>query len=70
LPDGNCAPVGEVLRHLESKNLRLVTKADLEYLARAEEREAKARGVQFFKFSDDEAMLAAIEEQKAQAAAV
>ncbi|HEY6352810.1 MAG TPA: FAD-dependent oxidoreductase [Candidatus Angelobacter sp.] len=68
LPDGNCAPVDEILRRLEGKNLRLVTKADLEYLAKAEEREAKARGLQFFKFSDDEAMLAAIQEQKTQTA--
>jgi ferredoxin--NADP+ reductase len=65
-PDRNSTPVTEILGRLESKNLRLVTKADLELLAKAEEREAKARGMQFFKFSDDEAMLAAIEELKTQ----
>ncbi len=69
-PERNSAKFPEILRRLESKNLRLVTKADLELLAKAEEREAKARGVQFFKFSEDEAMLEAIEEQKAQSAAV
>lgn len=70
VPDGNCSPVEEILKRLESKNLRLVTKSDLEHLGKAEEREAKARGVQFFKYSDDEAMLAAINEQKAQKATV
>lgn len=69
-PERNSASYSDVLRQLESKNLRLVTKADLELLAKAEEREAKARGVQFFKYSDDEAMLAAIEEFKTQGAAV
>jgi ferredoxin--NADP+ reductase len=55
----------EILRHLENKNLRLVTKSDLELLGRAEEREAKERGIPWFKYSDDEKMLAAIEEEKA-----
>jgi ferredoxin/flavodoxin---NADP+ reductase len=64
------APFVEILRRLDARNLRLVSKADLGLLAKAEEREAKVRGVQFFKFSDDDAMLAAIEEMKAQGAAV
>jgi ferredoxin/flavodoxin---NADP+ reductase len=68
--DKNSAPFVEILHRLETRDLRPVSKTDLELLARAEEREAKARGVQFFKFSDDEAMLAAIEELKAQGAAV
>jgi ferredoxin--NADP+ reductase len=55
----------EILRRLESKHLQLVTKSDLEFLGRAEEREAKDRGIPWFKFADDEMMLAAIEAEKA-----
>jgi ferredoxin--NADP+ reductase len=68
-PEKKSASYEEIVRRLGSRN-RLVTKPDLEFLAKAEEREARARGVQFFKFSDDEAMLAAIQEQKSQGAAV
>lgn len=68
-PEKKSASYEEIVRRLGSGN-RLVTKPDLEFLAKAEEREAKARGVQFFKFSDDETMLAAIEQQKSQGAAV
>src|SRR5215813_1972782 len=66
----NSAGISQILERLTQKGLRAVTKADLEHLTKAEEREAQARGVQFFKFSDDEAMLAAIEEQKTQSATV
>ena len=52
------------LRRVERKGIRTVTKADLEYLARAEEKEAQRRGATWFKFSDDEAMLRAIDEEK------
>ncbi len=69
-PEKNSAPYPEILKKLEGKYLRPVSKPDLELLAKAEEREAKARGVQFFKFSDDEAMLAAIEELKNRVVAV
>lgn len=69
-PERKSSSFEEIRQKLESKNLRPVTKADLEYLAKAEEREAKARGAQFFKYSDDEAMLSAIEEQKTQRATV
>lgn len=61
-PAKNSATFGEIMAQLERKGLRPVSKTDLERLAKAEEREAKLRGVQFFKFSDDEAMLEAIEE--------
>ena len=69
-PDGNSVPYQEIVQRLESKNLRPVTKPDLELLAKAEEREGKARAIQYFKFADDEAMLAAIQELKAQSATV
>lgn len=55
---------------LRGKGLRIVTKADLECLARAEEQEAKQRGVPWFKFAEDEAMLAAIAAEKAKAVTV
>jgi hypothetical protein len=45
----------------------LVTKPDLEFLTRAEEKQAQERGVPWFKFSHDEDMLNAIEEQKVKA---
>jgi ferredoxin/flavodoxin---NADP+ reductase len=66
-PEKKSASFAEIMDSLERRNLRLVTKTDLELLAKAEEREAKARGVQFFKFADDKAMLAAIDELKAKA---
>ena len=69
-PDGDGVPYPEIVQRLENKNLRPVTKPDLELLAKAEEREGQARGIQYFKFSDDEAMLAAIRELKAQGASV
>jgi ferredoxin--NADP+ reductase len=59
----------EILRRLESKNLQLVTKSDLEFLARAEENKAKELGILWFKFADDDMMLAAIEEEKARVTA-
>jgi ferredoxin/flavodoxin---NADP+ reductase len=60
----------EMQRFLESKGLQVVSKPDLECLARAEEKEAQKRGVAWFKFADDDAMLAAIESEKAKAVTV
>jgi ferredoxin--NADP+ reductase len=64
-PDGNVISAQEMLARMEQKGIQAVTKTDLEYLARAEEQEAQARGVPWFKFSEDDAMLQAIEAQKA-----
>jgi ferredoxin--NADP+ reductase len=60
----------EIQSFLESKGLRVVSKPDLESLARAEEREAQQRGIPWFKFAEDEAMLAAIADEKAKAVTV
>jgi hypothetical protein len=60
----------EMQRFLESKGLQVVSKPDLECLARAEEKEAQKRGIAWFKFADDDAMLAAIESEKAKAVTV
>lgn len=56
--------VHDVWMYLDRKGVDLVTKDDLEFLANAEAREALARGLNYFKFSDDHSMLHAIEEEK------
>ena len=63
----NAAQVQDWLR---GKKLRIVTKADLECLGRAEEQEAQRSGIPWFKFAEDEAMLAAIAAEKAKAVTV
>ena len=57
-------------KFLERKGLQVVTKPDLESLARAEEKHAQKLGVLWFKFAEDNAMLAAIESEKANAVSV
>lgn len=57
----------EVRSYLERRGLQLVSTEDLPYLSRAEEKQAKERQVPSFKFADDTAMLAAIEQQKSEA---
>jgi ferredoxin--NADP+ reductase len=55
---------------LKNRGLQVVSKPDLESLARAEEREAQQRGVPWFKFAEDNDMLAAIDAEKAKAVTV
>jgi ferredoxin--NADP+ reductase len=69
-PEKQAASPEEIKKRIEAKGVRVVEKADLEYLAKAEEDQARQRGVAWFKFSDDETMLAAIEEQKEKAGAL
>ena len=59
--------VAQVQSFLERKGLQAVSKADLECLARAEEKQAQKSGVSWFKFAEDNAMLAAIAAEKAKA---
>ena len=59
----------EVRKYIESRGVRVVDKADLEYLARVEEEEARRRGLTWFKFSEDDVMLRAIEERTKQTVA-
>lgn len=68
--DGMGASVQQVREHLEGKGVRVVDKAELELLARAEEKIARERGLSWFKFAEDEAMLAAIDERKAKTVSV
>jgi ferredoxin--NADP+ reductase len=55
----------QVRERLEQKGLRVIDKADLELLARAEEKIAREQGLACFKFDNDQAMLQAIESEKA-----
>lgn len=54
----------EIRAELTRRGLPLVSKDDLPFLGRAEEKQARALGRESFKFSDDAAMLAAIEGEK------
>jgi len=63
-PEKDSAAPVEIRQSIESKGVRVVDKADLEHLAKAEEEQARTKGIAWFKFSDDEAMLASIDEQK------
>ncbi len=67
---GNHISAARIQDYLEEKGLKVVSKPDLECLGRAEEQEAQRRGVLWFKFADDEAMLEAIESEKARAVTV
>jgi ferredoxin/flavodoxin---NADP+ reductase len=64
LPAPDSASVTEIAGALETRDVRYVSKADLSLLGKAEEREAQARGLAYFKFSDDDVMLSAIEQEK------
>lgn len=64
------ALVEKVRAHFERKGLCVIDKADLELLGRAEEKIAQERGLSWFKFAEDEAMLAAIEAHKAKTVSV
>jgi ferredoxin/flavodoxin---NADP+ reductase len=58
------ASAQEIESFLDKKGVRAVSKSDMALLGAVEEREAKARGLNYFKFSDDDAMLNAIEGEK------
>ncbi|HEY6308947.1 MAG TPA: FAD-dependent oxidoreductase [Candidatus Angelobacter sp.] len=64
------ASAQKIREHLERKGVRVIDKADLELLGRAEEKIAQERGLTWFKFAEDEAMLAAIEAHRAKTVSV
>jgi ferredoxin--NADP+ reductase len=68
--DGNTPVATHIVRQIEAKGLRVITKEDLECLARAEEQIAQQRGIPWFKFDKDEDMLKAIEAEKSKAVSV
>jgi ferredoxin--NADP+ reductase len=61
------ASAKEIGFHLAHRGLQVVAKADLPYLARAEETQAAGRGLPSFKFRDDAEMFSAIEQEKSKA---
>jgi ferredoxin--NADP+ reductase len=70
LPDGKCPGADHILGQIERKGLRVISKEDLECLARAEEQIAQQRGISWFKFDKDEDMMKAIEAEKAKTVSV
>jgi len=64
VPDSAPVSVDAVQRRLEAKGVKVVTKEDIALLGKVEEREAQKRNLTWFKFSDDESMLNAIEKEK------
>jgi ferredoxin--NADP+ reductase len=63
------ASIQEIARFLERTG-EIVSKSDLPWLTLAEEQEARLRGLAYYNFSDDAAMLAAIERVKSNLAKV
>ena len=66
-PDGAPVSAEAIQRRLEAKGMKVVTKEDINLLGKVEEREAQQRKLTWFKYSDDESMLNAIEKEKANA---
>lgn len=62
-PDSS-ASASEIARSLKQKGIEVVTKADLDWLAKAEEQECRSRNNPYYRFPDDAAMLAAIARAK------
>jgi ferredoxin/flavodoxin---NADP+ reductase len=62
--DKGAARLEEVRARLESKGTRVVDKADLELLGRAEAREAAKRGLPSFRWTDDATMLSVIDAER------
>jgi len=69
-PEGQAVKPQEIKRRIEERGVKVVEKSDLEYLLKAEEEQARAKGVAWFKFSDDDAMLAAIDQHKERSGAL
>ena len=59
------APPNQIAEFLSRQRVQFVPKSDLPFLYAAEENEAKARGLSWFKFGDDAEMLSAIDKIKA-----
>jgi ferredoxin/flavodoxin---NADP+ reductase len=67
---GDAASAPKIRQHLEGKGVRVIDKADLELLGRAEEKIAQESGLTWFKFAEDEAMMAAIDAHRAKTVSV
>lgn len=64
VPEGSTPSAAEIRASLDRKGIQPVTQVELAHLARAEQKQARERGVTSFKFGDDQDMLAAIEADK------
>ncbi|MGB6975758.1 MAG: FAD-dependent oxidoreductase [Terracidiphilus sp.] len=64
-PEAGTLSEPEILATLRVRGLNPVTKSDLALLAKREQREAEERGLTSFKFADNDAMYAAIAEERA-----
>ncbi len=63
-PEKGTAPVETIENTLRTRGVLPVNKAELALLAKAEEKEAQARNLTYFKYSDDTSMLRAITREK------
>jgi len=70
VPERQALTPQEIKQKIEERGVKVVEKSDLEYLVKAEEEQARAKGVAWFKFSDDDAMLAAIDQHKERSGAL
>lgn len=70
VPERQALTPQEIKQRIESRGVKVVEKSDLEYLSKAEEEQARLKGVAWFKFSDDDAMLAAIDQHKERSSAL
>ena len=66
-PEKASATPEQIKKSIEARGVRVVDKTDLDYLAKAEEEQAKAKGMLWFKFSEDDTMLRAIDQKKREA---
>jgi ferredoxin--NADP+ reductase len=63
-PDGQALSVDKVLTALRAKGVSPVTSSDIELLGKAEEQQARERNLTSFKYSDDSAMIQAIQKEQ------
>jgi ferredoxin--NADP+ reductase len=63
-PDASALSEEKLLAALQAKEATPVTKRDLEILGRIEEQQARQRNLTSFKYSDDDTMLQAIQNER------
>lgn len=68
--DSGASMVQRVRSYIESKGVRVIDKSDLELLGKTEDQIAQERKMTWFKFAEDEAMLAAIDQHRAKTVSV
>ena len=68
-PEKRSATIHDIRSQFGRSGLETVSEDDLEFLARAEQRQASERGLPSFKFADDAKMLGAIEAEKTKSTA-